>query len=254
MKLSAVINYSSHDHMFLNVCVEQAAKFCDEIFVVAMDRKWNGEEEDLSKFAKDFSNPKVCWATAHYNAVPVGVIPGNEQRALGAELALCKKSDDRFVLFLDLDEIIDTESFGQWWHCGGPGKFNGGGLTQYWYFRDSTNRARAIEANTIIARSTSFTPGLLRTPGLEREVLGRIMLFSGGAFSSDYSLPLIHHFSWIGPKERLLTKARCWSHRHQRDWVRLVEEEYSHPFNGKDFIHGYSYDKVEPPFKFEGCL
>jgi len=53
-----------------------------------------------------------------------------------------------------------------------------------------------------------------------------------------------HHYSWARTKEQMLTKVKNWGHRKQRNWQELVENEFSHEFNGKDFIHGYNYSRV----------
>ena len=58
--------------------------------------------------------------------------------------------------------------------------------------------------------------------------------------------PMFHHYSWVRTKEQLLLKVRCWSHNWERDWTKLVEEEFSRPFSGIDFVHGYSFLEVAP--------
>ena len=60
--------------------------------------------------------------------------------------------------------------------------------------------------------------------------------------------PVIHHFSWVRTKDEMLQKVNSWGHRFDRDWGKLVEEEFTRPFNGTDFVHGYNYDVVKNEF------
>jgi hypothetical protein len=47
----------------------------------------------------------------------------------------------------------------------------------------------------------------------------------------------------------MLRKVKNWSHKNDRNWDDLIEEEFSRDFNGKDFVHNYSYEIVENKFK-----
>jgi hypothetical protein len=46
----------------------------------------------------------------------------------------------------------------------------------------------------------------------------------------------------------MLLKVKNWGHNNDRDWQSLIEEEFSREFNGKDFVHGYTYTVVENTF------
>jgi hypothetical protein len=58
--------------------------------------------------------------------------------------------------------------------------------------------------------------------------------------------PMIHHYSWVRTKEQLMRKVFSWSHRTERDWESLVEEEFSQPPSNVDFVHGYELASVTP--------
>ena len=60
--------------------------------------------------------------------------------------------------------------------------------------------------------------------------------------------PMIHHFSWVRTKEEMLKKVHNWGHKNDTNWIDLVEEEFSRPFSGTDFIHKYQYNIVENKF------
>jgi hypothetical protein len=59
--------------------------------------------------------------------------------------------------------------------------------------------------------------------------------------------PIMHHFSWVRTKEEMLRKVKSWGHTNDRDWNPMIEEEFSREFNGKDFVHNYSYKILEKP-------
>ena len=67
---------------------------------------------------------------------------------------------------------------------------------------------------------------------------------------------MFHHFSWVRTKEEMLKKVRSWGHKGDRNWIELVEKEFSTDFQKTDFIHGYQYKIVEPLFniRFEPPL
>jgi hypothetical protein len=65
---------------------------------------------------------------------------------------------------------------------------------------------------------------------------------------SKEGLPMLHHFSWVRTKEEMFKKVKNWGHYRDRDWISCIEEEFTRPFNGKDFVHGYEYNTVDNIF------
>jgi hypothetical protein len=61
-------------------------------------------------------------------------------------------------------------------------------------------------------------------------------------------LPLFHHFSWVRTEQEMLKKVKSWGHKKDRNWEQLVINEFSKPFQGTDFVHGYSFREVLAPF------
>ena len=59
----------------------------------------------------------------------------------------------------------------------------------------------------------------------------------------------IKNILWVKNKKEMLRKVKNWSHKNDRNWEDLIEEEFSRDFNGKDFVHNYSYEIVENKFK-----
>lgn len=83
----------------------------------------------------------------------------------------------------------------------------------------------------------------------------RQQLFNNTLINGDYipilseeGNPIVHHFSWVRNKEDMLKKVKNWGHNSDKNWINLVEKEFSRPFNGTDFVHGYEYNIVENKF------
>ena len=49
----------------------------------------------------------------------------------------------------------------------------------------------------------------------------------------------------------MLKKVLNWGHKNDKNWSDLIEEEFSRPFNGTDFVHGYNYNIVENKFNIK---
>lgn len=62
---------------------------------------------------------------------------------------------------------------------------------------------------------------------------------------------MFHHYSWVRTQDEMLKKVRAWGHKGDRNWVQLVNEEFTGPFRGTDFIHGYTYKSVKPFFDIQ---
>ena len=74
------------------------------------------------------------------------------------------------------------------------------------------------------------------------------------AMNPDYYLVLPWHFKQeiVEREKEMLNKVSNWGHAGDRvDWKALVEEEYSRPFNGKDFLHNYQYQIVDNKFNIK---
>ena len=71
---------------------------------------------------------------------------------------------------------------------------------------------------------------------------------AGPAVLSLTGRPMMHHFSWVRSKDEMITKVKNWGHASDKNWILLIEEEFSRSFNGTDFVHGYNYNIVENTF------
>jgi hypothetical protein len=155
----------------------------------------------------------------------------NLSRKFGTEIA-----NGDWLLFLDADEILD-DSFGEW-SKEAMTRPNCYCLPCYWYFRIPEYRSKTTEGCGLLIRKTECNWDLEQN--LERQ-----QFHSLPNFVDAEGKPLAHHFSWVRTKDEMINKVKKWGHKNDKDWISLVSEEFSRPFNGTDFVHGYEYETIE---------
>jgi hypothetical protein len=246
--ISISYNYSSNDIEFLEQCIEQAKIVTDDIHFTHVDKFFNGDEEnkfliDQSKkiakninfhelkfqdFSKQMPDKKIRFKYWH-NA---------------CRLNNTYNSKYKYVLYLDGDEILDGIELKKWLNNGFE-KFNCYVFNVYWYFRSKNYQAKTFEEGPIMVNKNLLTNEDIMN------ISERWALLKNPCARSINSLdnkPMIHHFSWAKGnsdeecKRKLLSKVESWGHSTDRDWKSQIEEEFSRPFNGTDFVHNYNYN------------
>ena len=237
--LSIIVQYSTNEFKFLDRNLSQCCKFADEVILCVCDRFFDGSPEDERLIEATISvankHPKCRVETFGWEGYKSN--PNyyhNASRKAGGDAA---KGD--WLLFLDADEILD-DRFGPWsqtamkedhTYC----------LSCHWYFRSPRYRSRTHEGCGLLIKKEACRWNL--ELNLERQQFHLLPNFlDSGLVGGE---PLAHHFSWVRSKEEMLSKVRKWGHKNDRDWVSLVCEEFSRPFGGTDFVHGYEYDIVD---------
>lgn len=251
-KISVAIQYSTSDFRFLECNLRQASKFSDDVIVTMCDRFFNGEPENSDLFQKSvkimesFENVRlqiIPWtgmqnAAAYYH---------NVSRYTGYSMA---KHD--WILFLDADEIV-TDEFGAWferhYHTDATYIFSCN-----WYFRSPHNRAIQQEGAGCLMRKSHCENWDLNNrlelkqfyDKLDQE--GKLVSHNETRVYSLTGKVMMHHFSWVRNKQEMLKKVSNWGHWQDKNWTQLVESEFTHPFNGRDFVHGYNYEYADNIF------
>jgi hypothetical protein len=150
------------------------------------------------------------------------------------------------VLFLDSDEIVDGDRFASWLERQDLSSAVAWSLAAYWYFREACFRATRWDDISLLVRREALMAELL----WHRDERAGILIALKG--KKHYGVrgeePFVHHYSWVRTKEELLCKFSTWSHHWERDWAQLVQKEFAHPFQGTDFIRGYTYESHVPIF------
>ena len=246
--IASVINFCSNDYPFLRSCIEGVSDISSQIIVPVCDHYFDGEKEDLKKLGKIYAEfPQVQFVQFPYDLNRC--LYANHSISYWHNLARLMglyfvRADT--VLFLDADEIFEVEKLKTWVAEFPYSDYDAIRLANYWYFRDSRCRATEWEDTPLLIKREHLTGQLIMQ---ERERAGTFAACAGNKVRMTKGLdglPMCHHYSWVRTKEQMLRKVRSWGHHWERNWEALVEEEFSRPFNGRDFVHGYTFNQVEP--------
>lgn len=240
--IDAVILYSTNDHRFFKSCITNLLTCGIRTHVVTYTRMWNGTPENIEL---QQSTNELFSDNSNYFQYLIEWTEGQSPsywEGLGRYLATQELEGD-YVLYIDIDEIVDSTQFTQFLNANIHTKYDAVKLSNYWYFREPTYRAQQLEDSVVLCKTSL-------AKNVPLQVGGRELYFN---FPSTANMlgkesPFIHHYSWVRTKDEMLNKVKNWGHSSERNWVALVEEEFSRPFNGTDFIHGYKFIVVDNIF------
>ena len=243
--ISTVISFSSLEARFLPTLLTETSIFSDDIHIIYYTNFFDGTPENLPLIHNlRHQYPAVTWHELEWTADCDPKWCHNQARWVGAEAA-----KEPWTLFLDADEIPDGTLIRKnlpWLTSTTTYAFHI--FSCYWYFRSPTFRATTTEHCGLLAHMPSLTKEMFFTNN-ERWFFFEykdIPWFRRLVVNTEKGEPMLHHFSWVRTKEEMLRKVKSWAHRNDRSsWTDLVEEEFKRPFMGKDFVHGYSYTKVD---------
>lgn len=247
MNISTVISYCSLDQRFIRALLEQVKFFSNDIIVVYYDKLMNGKSEpieEIETYIKNFDSniQTVCLpfsddkSSKYYH---------NLARWRGKDLA---KND--YILFLDGDEIPDG-SLMKSFLDNNPSlltDYDAVDFKCYWYFRSANNQALQTEECGMLVNKNVISETVIFND-LERWNFKHQPNIRSISRVQPQEGPIFNHFSWVRTKEEMLDKVSSWAHKHDRDWKKLIEQEFSREFNGTDFVHRYSYRQVEDRFR-----
>lgn len=247
MKFGTIINFCSNDYPFLRHCIDAIQPVSEQIIVPVCDHFFDGKKEDRETLEHIYAENR----DTQFIEFPFDLEKSSYSASYWHNLArmighFFLKKEIEYVLFLDSDEIADTERLIEW-----QGKFpyceyEALRLAGYWYFREARFQAMAWENTPLLVKREAVDGTLLMNP---RERGGIFDCMQGLKKEKVLGLdakPLFHHYSWVRTKEQLLRKVASWGHNWERNWTEEVEKEFSHPFNGVDFVHGYEFIEVAP--------
>lgn len=245
-KITTLVNYCTNDYKFIGACLDEVLKFSHEVIVPYTDHFYDGTPENLDLLSKTIAeNPMVRFEYFDYDA-DLEVLPQHwvTYARLVGWLKTSPESD--FILFLDADEVVDSNRFKNWLKKFPVSKTNVIKLANYYYFREVRFQSEIFEDSVVLARKNLLNEAMimdfLDRDKIYREIAepkARMVLGTDGK-------PMIHHYSWVRSKEEMIKKVSTWGHSHERNWIQLVNDEFTREFNGKDFVHGYKYQTVKP--------
>ena len=276
--IATVISYCTHDYKWLAHCIEHVKEFSSEIIVPLSDHLYSGvlENAELVEKSKQ-ENPDAKFVEFEWNPslyegaglqrlndpfTPVKYmvdIKPNEiwfWNQMARLIGFNQVSEDiEYVLFLDTDEITDTNKFILWLNEFPYKEYNSIRFESNFYFRDA--KFKSIETEdwngiTLVKKSELNEEAFFKHSS---ERLNFINFVNGNKKVKTLGLdgqPMFHHYSWVRTKEEMLKKVKSWSHHEDRDWTSQVEKEFERQFNPKTdkcFVHNYKYIEVEPFIK-----
>jgi len=242
MKIDAVVLYCSNDERFANACLSELLKCTDMIHVITYTNFWNGDIENLdilNKTEKKFSSESCKFY--RIDASQRNDIPLYWENIGRYQATQYVSIDTDFILYIDIDEIIESEKFNKIKDDLIP--YDVIQFSNYWYFREPIYRANQIEYSIKMC-NTSLAKKLPLVNNKGREQYYEI----AGTKRFVYEPVIFHHYSWVRNKKEMLKKTKTWGHRNDKNWETIITNEFNKPFNGTDFIHNYTYKTVENIF------
>jgi len=245
IKIGTVINYCTLEYKFIKHCVVSVKPFSSQIVMVAADHFFDGTTENRELLNKTYSEVQDVEIIEYKWEENLPRYWHNMSRWIGLQTL---RDDIEFVLFLDADEIIDN-NFLKWLVLANEEFLNEGDgflFYCYWYFREAKFRAKTLETAGLLVKKEKLTKENMFT---EQERHGIFNCLQNVAFIYYVDgAPMVHHYSWVRTKDEMLKKIKSWGHRNDTDWQKIIEEEFTHEFNGTDFLpgHHYQYDIITP--------
>ncbi len=252
--ICTIVNFCSNESRFLKGCIEQALIFSSQVIVPVCDHFFDGTPENRPLLEQIYAAFPECLFVEYpyipqkipkklWKSVDSAHFWHSFSRLVGYSFV---EEDIETILFLDADEIPDGRKFARWLDASDYQHHTALKLANYWYFRDPTHQALPFEDSVVLVQKKAVESELL----LRQEERDAIYNLLPGPkrrhVTAGDGTPMFHHYSWVRTQDEMLKKVRSWGHKADRDWVQLVNEEFTAPFRGTDFIHGYSYKSVQP--------
>jgi len=255
--VATIINFCSIEARFLETCIKQCRLFSRQIIIPVCDHFFNGVPENQELLQRIYASFPDC-LFVEYPFEPHRIPKRSFQEVTYAHFWPCVSrligsrflnDDIEMVMFLDADELPNGKNFLQWLEISDCVHHSVLKLANYWYFREPRFQSLRWEDSIILAQRRTLSPAILLHKSERDAIYDCLPGPKRRAVTGLDGLPMFHHFSWVRTKEEMQNKVRAWSHRDDRDWETLVEKEFSGPFSGTDFIHGYSFRECLPLFQ-----
>ena len=247
-KIATIINFCSNEYPFLAPCIQEVKQFSSQILVPVCDHFFDGKPEERAVLQGIYAaHPDVVFIEFPYNPHSLHASHSrfwhNLARLVGFFFT---HSDIEYLLFLDCDEILDHRRFVSWLNTAIYRNYNALLIANYWYFRDVCHQAMTWEEIALLCKRQALHSDLIMQEKERRGIFKAVAKAKQQSVVGCDGKPMLHHYSWVRTKEQMLRKVSSWGHNKERDWHALVEKEFSDDFRGIDFVHEYTFTKVEP--------
>ena len=269
-KIAVIITYCTNDYKFIKHCINSVKDFASEIIVPVSDHFFDGTPENKTLLQKTFrENPEATFIRFKYgpsNPPILGhwfwkFIPrtGGLRPLFGSVYWICKArfigyrhlSDNiDYVLFLDVDEIIDSNWFKEWLDTDEYKKFGAMKFTCYAYFRKPIYQATSYYECGLLVKKTAISEKSFFHYGERNYIYAKSSGKKKGKILGLDGFPMIHHYAWARPKKEMLKKVGTWGHNKDRNWEKLILKQFSYQPNEAKFIKSYKCKVVKPYIKF----
>lgn len=257
--IGTIINFCSSETRFIKATLEQALLFSQQVIVPVCDHFFDGTLENrqlLEEIYRAF--PDCLFIEYPYltNKIPKKVWkkidPSHFWHNFSRLVGFSSLEDGiEMVLFLDADEVPEGRRFAEWLDWSDYRHHTTLKLANYWYFREPCNQASEVEDSIVLVQKGSLESDLL----LHKEERNAIYNLLPGPkrrhVAGADGRPMFHHYSWVRTKEEMLKKIKFLEAKANKNWLALIDQEFSAPFQGTDFINGYKYQVVSPPFDIQ---
>jgi len=256
--IATVINFCTNDYQFLRPCIREAKHFSSQILIPVSDHFFDGMPENRDLLDKAYEEHPDCeFIEFSYDpdrpyGYPCSKRPedldwSRHWHSTARMIAYhYLQKEIEYVLFIDVDEIYEGQKFKAWLDHFDYRSYAALRFLSYQYFREPRFRAKEEFISGLMAKKIHLTPKIILTVderlGLYHSLPEKKIMHLKGI----EGVPIIHHYSWVRSKEQMLKKVTSWSHHWEKDWIAMVEKEFSGPFSGKDFLSDREYETVEP--------
>jgi len=254
--ISTIVNFCSNESRFIKATLEQALLFSQQVIVPVCDHFFDGTPENRTLLEQIYASfpecqfieypyapqkiPKKRWKT---------IDPAHFWHSLSRLIGFSAVDEDiEMVLFLDADEVPDGRRFTEWLDCSDYRHHTALKLSNYWYFREPSNQALRYEDSIVLAQKRALEQEVLLHQDERDAIYNLLPGPKRRHVAGPDGAPMFHHYSWVRTKDEMLHKVKAWGHKGDRDWTALVNKEFTAPFRGTDFVHGYTYRSVKPCF------
>lgn len=260
MNLATIINYCTNDYRFIGKCIAEARKFSKQILIPVCDHFFDGAPENRMLLEHTYAEHPDCQFIEFVYSSERLYTPYSNLTSADEAWIRMWHSTARYVgflhlepqidsvLFLDCDEIVEGDRFSSWLKEGQWQQWNAMRLLCYYYVLRPDYRATQVQDLSLLVRRSVLSPHFFHHPD-ERYALYRYVpepKREQGRHPDGK--PMIHHYSWVRPKDECLHKAATWGHRSDADWPQLIKEAFSEKQGSRLFGTDLDFEPIEKPY------
>ena len=205
--LSVIINYCTNDYRYLNLCVNEVKCFSKQIIINVCDHLFDGTPENRELLHRSYAEHPDCEfieykydpnkAYGSYKTIEPGYEDWTHYWHSTGRYVSYPFASGEYLLFLDVDEIVDGHRFKAWLDSGEYQKYDALRMLSYFYFRGASHRSQSTHPASLLLKKSAIEHehllNVLERYGVFMDLEGRRLQNTAGLSG----LPLVHHYSWV---------------------------------------------------------